>query len=202
MVSICAKQTEFYNEILRKLKIWNKVDPKEHYFIGGGKICGLEKGIKDIMEDEYLHPSFKKNHLKVINIDKGVYDNFSKLLWAQKTGSEFFRNISCINIMLIMKNIGNAVYKAGNLEDAALQLYVLGVIGLGRCGLQEHEQCDKDKKKHDVLLASLYNNISVMFYIQKKYEKAAHAAKDALHWNGDHEKCKKRLRTIEKMLID
>ena len=191
---MCDEQLKFYKDIIANCLLWNKPEPRYHFFIGNGKIHGTLEGINCIKSDEFLDPSFKKDCLEVISVDKTKYSAFSKLVWAKKDNLEYFSKLGCIKIMRIMKEMGNEIYKNG-LFDSAFQIYSGGVCALGTYDDESHGGCDQNEE-HNKLLAQLYNNMAVIYYSENDYVKSRKYSKLALKWNPNYEKCKQRLKCI------
>ena len=205
-VSMIKETENFFNGILNNLILWHQSNPVHHFFISDNKkfICGVSGSIKFLKSNQLLSSTFKKDHLKVLDIPTAYYDDYSKLMVAEKEGkenSQYLSQLSCFKRMQIIKNIGNAIFKQNGckLHKAAISLYKLGITQLQSDKAGEHESCMKSTN-HNMVLSQLYNNMSVICLKEIAYEASAHYANKALRWNNNYEKCIKRLRYINNKL--
>ena len=199
MVSMSKEQELFYDIILKTMNLWSYEDPAHHFFIGNNKICGLAESINFLRQDPLLSVAFKNNHLRIIKIKNDDYNNYGKLIESTQSNNEYYQKMSCIQIMKIMKNIGNDIYAAGGLKNAAHQLYIGGITRLGQDQDAKHEKCVKDEE-HDEIVSKLYNNLSVIHFTANEYDLSAKYAEKALRWNPNYVKCKRRLKEINNIM--
>lgn len=199
-VSMSFKVTAFYKDIVQNRILWTRTTPSlHHYFIGGGKICGTRAAINVIKSEELLCSDFKRDCLRTVSIHRRPYNQYSTLMVEQKKNSEWFMNTTCVDKMVICKEIGNEIYKAGGLSSAAITLYCYGVCGLGEDDAAKHSHC-KGTDGHDVVLAQLYNNIATVYHVQLNNLIAAkHFSQKALQWKPDYKKALDRLKIIDDM---
>ena len=195
--TIIEKHIEFYNNIMKTKKVWHCTKPEtHHYFIDKNKICGIQQSINSICNDKFLSKNFKNHHLRVINISPKIYKAYHQLTVSTWKNCSNISSLSCVDKMKIMKDIGNEIFKNGDLNASACYLFIGGVQQLGFDQKAEHKHCSKDNV-HNLILSQLYNNISVIYYIEKSLEKSAHYAKKALFWNPKYGKVIARLKNIE-----
>ena len=87
------------------------------------------------------------------------------------------------------------------MNNVALTLYTLGTTKYGHDVQCKHTACN-NTEEHDKLLASLYNNISIVYFRDQNYVDSLHYAKTALKFNKQHVSCVKRIAYIIKHHTD
>ena len=200
MMAMTLEQEQFYINLINTTFIWISVDPNYIHFIGNGKICSIEKAINHLKSDELLSDEFKEKHLRTIIINPVIYKNYHNLLSGKQHNDDYFRRLTCIDKMKIMKDIANEIFNAGDLLKSAYHLYAAGVNQLGIDFAEQHTKCN-ETKEHNVLLSQLYNDMSTICWIQKEWERSAELTRKALKWNPNYEKCIRRLKQISKIII-
>lgn len=196
---IAVQEQHVYKHILEKCthKIWIRDSPQPgFYFINdiGSQICSTAEHIETIQNNCFLSPYFKKKHLRIIKIEPSIFNAYISLM---QEPDDTIEKRNCVEKMIIMKNIANAIHSCGNLDFAALTLYSSATKQLGMDPTRKHARCQINKEeKHDILLSKLYNNISTIHYKNSQYECSKFNALKALELNPNYGKCIKRLNVI------
>ena len=186
----------------RSLFITSKgvIKKKCHYFINDNhdEVCGTKEDIEMLKADVLVSDKFKKKHLRVIDIDSVALKKYSEFMWITKDHGEEWKNLSCVDVMTTMKQMGNCVGRAG-LYETALMLYDGGVCKLGVYPHGEHKKCDNNNV-HNVLLAQLFNNAAAVCFKQERWEHSMVFSILGLKWNPEYEKCKQRLKVVKEKM--
>ena len=194
-------QTKFYHNILKHIKVWNTNKDQQYkfYFVDDKckKICSIQKYIEMVKNDYYLCLDFKHKNLRIMKISSSIMTAYEQLIIGRGQDTPWYRAQSCAQKMLILKSIGNAIYKCNGLNQAAKKLYLdYGIKQFGEDSEGNHDSCDS-KDNHDIILSNLLNNVSCIFFKQKEYKLSKDYATQALKWNPKYDKCIMRIQKID-----
>ena len=190
----------YYDLIRTKLLLWNCAQPAICFFIANKQICAPKRVIKLIKQATDLPTMYLHEIFKPIKVNAKVYQEYSRLIHTVNTNEGNLHNLKCIDVMKIMKNMGNELLRI-KFNQVALTLYTLGTTKYQNYEDATHTNCD-DCCEHDNMLAGLYNNISIIYFHDKNYEKSLFYAKKAITLNPHHISSNKRILHIKTNIIN
>ena len=207
LISMGMEEQKFLDQIReRKFYLWSTdcFNGMKFFFISDDKkICAPKECIEAIIEKEkgFVDEDWLNQNLRIITLDKNVYKSYCQMMTWEHKKSAKFRQLSCTEMMRILKAIGNELKKAGDCEKVAYQLYLTAVTIFGNDDSQSHSRC-RASASHTKLLSNIFNNMSIICYEGKDFLAAAKYCRKALKLNPHYNKCTRRLKAIHKKVND
>lgn len=200
-IGMMMEQQRFYEKVQEENYLWF-TDYFGYFIDDDRKICGNVEAIRKIKNDDLLQNEWKEKNLRIVNVGaSSTYKKYQEIMLLANNKDKRLNEIPCIKMMMILKDIGNAVKVAGKLDKAAMLIYcaaIGGVQGDQKHTLCRHNKKKKDVKNHDDILSKLYHNISLLYFENNNLDLSAEYAKRALELNPNYKKCLARLNFINK----
>lgn len=175
VIGMMNEQQMFYEKVKKKFFLWN-TDNFSYFIDDHGRICGNVKAIGKIKNDNLLTEESKNKNLRIIDLGKPeIYRNYYRMTTWKNNDDKRCEKMSCVDKMIILKDIGNKIKKAKDLDTAAMLLYLAAIDEFGECD-GAHKSCREKKgntKIHDDMLSKLLHDISLLYLEKNELESSA-----------------------------